>query len=132
MSDPGEVAVPPASKAGGTAEMLVIARTYDLLLWSLPQIAKIPRIHRFTLGGRMENLVFDILENLLEAKYAKEKLRPLERVNIALEKLRFLVRVCKDFKYLNIRRYEYLSGRINEVGRLTGGWLRHHTGTGRE
>jgi hypothetical protein len=112
-------------------EMLVIARTYDLLLWALPMIAKIPRIHRFTLGERMENLIFEVLESLVEAKYAREKVPALERANLSLEKLRFLVRVCKDFRYLNIRRYEYLSGRINEVGKLVGGWIHQCKGTGR-
>jgi hypothetical protein len=116
----------------GRDEMLVVARTYDLLLWLLPVIAKIPRVHRFTLGERIENLVFEVLESLVEAKYGREKLAPLNRANLALEKLRFLVRICKDFRYLNIRRYEYLSGRINEVGKLVGGWIHQQKGTGGE
>jgi len=111
-------------------EMLVIARTYDLILWSLPQIAKMPRLHRFTLGERIEILLFEILEGLIEAKYSREKMLRLERVNIQLEKLRFLVRICKDFRYLNLKRYEYFAGKINEVGRLVGGWLHQQKGTG--
>ncbi len=35
-------------------ELLVIDRTYGLVLWSCRHIAGFPRSHRFTLGERME------------------------------------------------------------------------------
>ena len=37
-------------------EMLVIAKVYDLVLWSCHHTAKFPRSHRFTLGDRLEPL----------------------------------------------------------------------------
>lgn len=37
--------------AKASPEMLVIAKTYDLVLWSSERVAKFPRSHRFTLGA---------------------------------------------------------------------------------
>lgn len=36
--------------AKATAEMLVISKMYDFVIWSSNHIAKFPRTHRFTLG----------------------------------------------------------------------------------
>ena len=41
----------PLTEASG--ELLVIDRTYELVLWSCRHIAGFPRSHRFTLGERM-------------------------------------------------------------------------------
>jgi hypothetical protein len=48
----------------------------------------------------------------------------LGRVNLLLEKLRFLVRIAKDLRYLDLRRYEHAARAIDEIGRLVGGWIR--------
>ena len=36
-------------------ELRVVTKTYDLTLWLLTQINKLPRSYRFVLGDRMEN-----------------------------------------------------------------------------
>ncbi len=51
-----------------SGELLVIDRTYELVLWSCRHIAGFPRSHRFTLGERMELRLYDLLELLLKAK----------------------------------------------------------------
>ncbi len=107
-----------------TEELNAITKLYDLIKWSLPQIVKFPRAHRFTLGARMENLLFDILESLIEAKYKKEKKSFLQRANLNLEKFRFFVRLCYDMRFINVKKYEYVSREVNEVGRLIGGWIK--------
>ena len=53
-------------KAG--PELSVITKTYDLILWFVPIIGRVPRAHRFVLGERMERTLYDILESLLRAK----------------------------------------------------------------
>jgi len=41
-----------------------------------------------------------------------------------LDKLRILIRLSKDFKFISIRQYEFVSGEINEVGKMLGGWIK--------
>jgi hypothetical protein len=107
------------------AEQLdVVTKTYDLALWLLPQVAKFPRAHRFTLGERMESAVLDVLEQLVEAQYTARKLELLRQVNRRLERLRFLVRLAKDLQVLGQRRYEHACERLHDVGSLVGGWIR--------
>ncbi len=49
-------------KSAKLAELVVIVKTYDLILWSCQHIGKFPRNHRFALGERMERLLYDIDE----------------------------------------------------------------------
>ena len=40
-------------------EPVIIAKTYDLALYLIPQIAKFPRQQKYTLGERLELMVLD-------------------------------------------------------------------------
>jgi hypothetical protein len=106
----------------------VISKLYDLILWLLNQIPKFPRSHRFVLGDRIETLVLEILELLIEAAYTRNKTAQLKRAGIQLEKVRYLIRMSKDLKLLSLRQYQFVSEQIDELGRMVGGWLRQQEG----
>lgn len=75
----------------------------------------------------MENQLIDVLELLVEAAYSKKKKDLLLQANTGLEKFRFLARLAKDLKFINIRRFEYLSVNVNEVGSMLGGWIKQQS-----
>jgi hypothetical protein len=66
-------------------ELVVITRTYDLILWSCNHRSKFPRNHRFVLGERIERSLYNLLETLIQAKYTRSRQRLLEDANLALE-----------------------------------------------
>lgn len=101
-----------------------LTKTYDLMLWLFPQIGKFPRDYRYILGDRIENTLLDICEDLIDARYSKEKAAILHSVNLSLEKLRILIRLSKDLQFISIKKYEYLSREINQIGVFVGGWLK--------
>ena len=45
----------------------------ELLLWIIPQIDKLPRNRRYTLGEKLENRILTVLESLVTAAYAPNK-----------------------------------------------------------
>lgn len=53
----------------GATNPQIITKTYDFLLYLLPQVARFPRSERYLLGERLELLCFDVLELLLNACY---------------------------------------------------------------
>jgi hypothetical protein len=105
-------------------ESPIFSRTYDLLLWLLPQVTKFPRAHRFGLGERMTRLGLDFQDTLITAglKPVSERSPYLIQADIQLAQLRRLVRICKDLQVLSIGQYEHVSAMLVEVGRLLGGW----------
>jgi len=102
-----------------------ITKTYDLLKWLLPIVSRFPKDKRYTIGQRLENKLLDILELLLWANYSKDKLDILKKANIELECFRYLIRLSADLRFINLKRYEFISQQVNEVGRLIGGWIKN-------
>jgi len=102
----------------------IVTKVYDLLLWILPKLAKFPKDQRYILGQRIENGLLDILEILIEASFTKEKLSLLRKANLNLEKFRFLARLSKDMRYINLNAYEYQAKLVNEIGKMLGGWIK--------
>ncbi|AFZ61274.1 hypothetical protein Anacy_5995 (plasmid) [Anabaena cylindrica PCC 7122] len=51
-------------------ELSVIQKTYDCIKWYVPIIERLPKIHKFTLGDRIINQLYDLL-GLFGTFYAK-------------------------------------------------------------
>ena len=77
-------------------ELVIITKTYDLILWSCNHTGRFPRQHRFVLGERLERTLYDLLETLIRAKYSRERTPLLNEANLKLEILRFQIRLAKD------------------------------------
>ena len=106
-------------------EVDAITKLYDFLLWMIPKLEKFPRSQKFVLGDRIENLMLDILDLLIDAAYSRKKNELLRTANLKLEKLRYLVRLSKDLKLINRKGYEFSARAMNGIGISIGGWLRY-------
>ena len=67
-------------------------------------------------------MALDLVEDLVEARYTRDKRAILKRANLRLEKLRVLLRLCHELSHLSHSRYEYAMRAINDVGSMLGGW----------
>ena len=99
---------------------------YGLTLWLVPAVEQFPRRKKFLLGDRIQSTAIASLESLTEATFTRRRERLLDRVNLDIDRLRLLLRLAKDLHCLDRRRYEYAARRLDEVGRLVGGWRRTH------
>ncbi len=95
---------------------------YRFVLWLVPAVERFPRRQKFLLGDRLQGAALEVLERLVEATYSRDRRQQLAEANLGIEKLRFLCRLAKDLGYLDGRRYEHAARRLDEVGRLVGGW----------
>lgn len=102
----------------------IIQKTYDLIKWYVPILNRLPRDHKFMLGDRIIAGLYDLLEGLIRARYAKEKLMQLSELNTQLDILRYQTRLLLDFQLLCDRRYAYASQHINAIGVDLGGWIK--------
>jgi hypothetical protein len=105
----------------------VIQKTYDLILWLNPILSRLPRNYRFTLGERIANNLYQLLEGLIEAKYSQEKEEILRSLNPKLSVLYYQIRLMVDLNIMSDKRYENLSRYLVEIGNELGGWLKSQT-----
>ena len=54
-------------------ELPIFVAWMDFVKWLFPVTEKLPRRVRFSLADRMNNLCLDVVEDLVEARYARKK-----------------------------------------------------------
>ena len=99
---------------------------YQFLTWLVPTLERFPRNQKFLLGDRIQSTALDVLEFLIDATYTRQRSNPLVRANLGIEKLRFLLRLAHDLRYLDGRRYEHAARLLDEIGRKIGAWTKVH------
>ncbi len=88
--------------------------------------ALVAKRDRYTIWERCEKNTLDVLELLMLAaqRHKRDKYAALEMASAKLNVLRILIRLAKDIKAIDTKRYLTLESQIDEVGRMLGGWMR--------
>ncbi len=104
----------------------ILKKAYNLYKTFHEYRKVVPKHDRHTIYERSERLILEIIEGLFLAGYAKltDKAATLEQVSAKLNLLRLLVRLMKDTKTLDNKKYIALQEIIDEIGRMLGGWIR--------
>ncbi|MEK7612116.1 MAG: diversity-generating retroelement protein Avd [Patescibacteria group bacterium] len=104
----------------------IFKKTYDLYKIFYAYRSGVPKQDRYTIWQKSEELLLEILENLLHAsQMAKgEKGELLKAVSTKLNFLRIFIRLMKDVKTLDSKKYIVIQTMIDEIGRMLGGWIR--------
>ncbi len=105
-------------------ELIIYQKHYDLMVYSFPIISRFPKDQRFVLGQQLETQMLEIGKMIVHANKLKQKKSKLYEIDIELEKLRFLIRLAKDLGMMSISKYGHHCERLDEIGRLLGGWLK--------
>lgn len=84
----------------------------------------LPKTHRYSLGGKIDNLFIEAIEAVAAAAFlSREEKMPYVRVAVRkIDALKLLLMVLWETKSLDTKKYVALSGRMDEVGRMVGGW----------
>lgn len=108
---------------------IVVAKTYDFSVWMIRKVEHFPRSFRFSVGDRLVGGVIDLLLRLVDAAYARDKGAILTEVNGMLNRMRYLLRLAKDLQLLTVDSYGYAAERVEEIGRMAGGWRKAASAT---
>ncbi|MEI1376008.1 diversity-generating retroelement protein Avd [Nostoc sp. UHCC 0926] len=106
------------------SDLPIIQKTYDLIKWYVPILNRLPRDHKFLLGNRIITELYNLLDVLMVARYAKQKLAHLELLNSKLDILRYQTRLLLEFNLIKTERYEYAQKLLNDIGIDLGGWIK--------
>jgi len=108
------------------SDIPILKKTYELYRAFHEYRKVIPKADRFTIYQRSDDVIIDIIELFLEAGYSKSgnKAITLEKASVKLNTLRFFIRLMKETKALDLKKYTTLQEMIDEIGRMLGGWIR--------
>jgi len=94
--------------------------------WHL-YIQHLPKITRYTLGAKIDNLFTDCIELALLASHEskEQKGATLVKLNAKFDSLKFFFKLLWEVKGINTNVFTQISKQLAEVGRMIGGWMKH-------
>ena len=80
------------------------------------------------MGQKIENTILEILELSLKATRSpkEEKLTILTNTDTKVNLLKILIRLSNETKSLDNKKYIALQEKLQEIGRMIGGWLKYN------
>ena len=104
----------------------IFKKSYDLYKIFYSYRLVVSKQDRYTIWQRCESIMLDAIESILLASqtYKMEKLPILNRASMKLNFLRIFLRLMKETKAIDQKKYITLEELIDEIGRMLGGWIR--------
>ena len=101
-----------------------MAKVKDAYLLWYGYYHNLPKVHRYSLGQRIDILFIETIESLTTATYLRrEEKLPYVRLSIRkVDTLKVLLMILWETKSLDNKKYGALSVKIEDVGRMLGGW----------
>ena len=97
--------------------------TEAYMLWhnALP---KIPRLTRYSLGEKINDLFIELSELILTASYTSKEQKALviQQASVRLDALKFFLHIGWRMKAFDNKKFAELSEPLVEAGKMLGGW----------
>lgn len=83
-----------------------------------------PKTHRYSLGNRIDSLFIEAMEATSAAAFLprEEKIPYVRLAARKIDALKLLLTILWESKSLDTKKYAALSEKIDEIGRMLGGW----------
>ncbi len=105
-------------------DLIIFEKMYLFTLWLYHASGKFPKHQRYVLGQQLCNQALDIQKGIIKANAARNKVPILCEVSVELDTLRIFIRLAHDLRFLSGKQYAHAAERVNEIGKLLGGWLK--------
>ncbi len=112
-------------------KLILFQKTYDFLLWLYNLIQHLPKRHKPVLGRYLEESGLSLLLLTINANKAVGRKRQAlqQEISDELDRLRILLRLTKDLRFMSIKQYTYVAEKLNELGKILFGWKNVRTTT---
>lgn len=108
------------------SDIPLFVKTYELYKTFYGFLPTFPKKDRYSLGQRCELAILDVLQAIIVASNLGkgEKLPVLREGSTKVDLLKVLLRLAKDIKALDNKKYIILEEQLQEIGRMFGGWIK--------
>lgn len=106
--------------------LIIKQKLEDAIEYAYCVFRHFPKSERFTLVADLKRSLMRMLEFVIRANKSRNKFPLLMDLDTELEVFRSLVRLSFRLKFISTKQYETLSRRVDEFGRLLGGWIKQN------
>ena len=105
-------------------EFVILTKLEELDAYSHNALFQFPKYEKFVLCAEVRSCLAGIIRLVVRAGKRYHKKTTLQDLDIEVEYLRCLVRKAHRLKYINTHRYKVWTEHINEIGKMTGAWIK--------
>ncbi|RDY70335.1 diversity-generating retroelement protein Avd [Halobacillus trueperi] len=105
-------------------ELAILQKAYDMIEYGYVALRQYPKSEKHTLAAETKRSMYDLMRLIIRANKRFHKKTTFQDIDIELENLRYLIRLGNGLGFLPFKKYENWSRKLNEVGRMLGGWMK--------
>lgn len=104
--------------------LIIEEKCRDMLLYGYQVIKQFPKHEKHVLGAEICLSMLQLQRLIVTAFKRYHKKTTLTDLDIELAILKRRVRLAKDLKYIDIKRYQLWVEQLVEIGKMIGGWIK--------
>ena len=104
--------------------LIILQRAKDAMKYLYTSWVKYPRSEKLGFVVDYKKCLFQFLIYIITAQKKYFKKTTLQDADVYLELLRLFNDLSYDLRFIDEKRYQLISERFNEIGRLLGGWVK--------
>lgn len=105
-------------------DLVVYQKTYDMIEYGYQALKQFPRSEKYTFAAEIKNTMIKILRLIIKTNKNYYKKTTMKKLDTELELLRSYIRLARDLEFLPFKKYGIWAKKLEEIGKLIGGWLK--------
>lgn len=112
---------------GSSLDIPIFTKLYDFYKNLYSKLELFPKRDRYSLGQRLDNISLEIFEQIFKISISpkEQKIEILINMSSKIDLLKVLLRLSSDNKSLDTKSYLLLQQKLQEIGKMAGGWLKY-------
>ena len=109
-------------------ELKLIPLFEQYMEYMIQVIIKLPRTEKFSIGTEFKQSMYIALRNIMYITKIdpSNRLKYLNIIDAELNAQRIMLRVMKNFKWIDIKKFNVAMGKIYEIGKVLGGLIKYY------
>lgn len=105
-------------------ELKILQKIFDMMEYGYAALAQYPKSEKFALVTDIKRSMDTMLERAIEAQKKYYKKTTLQDLDVEIMKMKAYLRLSQNLGFLPMKKYEIWSGKVVEIGKMLGGWLK--------
>jgi len=105
-------------------DLLIRQKCEAMIAYGYVALRQFPKFERHVLAAEMRQTMWALLRLIVVCNKKYFKKTTLQDLDAELDLLRCQVRLAKELGYLDFQKYETWAKHNDEIGRMTGGWIK--------
>ncbi|HCD15461.1 diversity-generating retroelement protein Avd [Shewanella sp.] len=104
--------------------LLIEDKCREMLLYGYQALKQFPKHEKHVLGAEIRLSMLQLQRLVITAFKRYHKKTTLTDLDIELSILKRQVRLAKDLRYIDLKKYQIWIEKLVEIGRMIGGWIK--------